>query len=125
MPAERYRYIFKIDALSPQTIPMARLAEYMTKLAAMFGNQERVHCVELRSGSTILVNEIESEALPEVRERIHGIRINEAPAEVSDAYAGISALLRHDRASAVLLPPESAAPVLKFPGEEKEKEPVY
>ena len=104
---------------------MARLAEYIAKLAAMFGNQEQVHCVELRSGSTILVNEIESEALPGIRERIHGIRINEAPAGALDAYAGINALLRRDRASAILLPPESGVPVLKFPGETKEERLVY
>jgi len=75
-----------------------------------------------REGSLSKSIEIESDALPEVRERINGIRINEAPTWALDAYAGISALLKRDRASAVLLPPESAAPVLIFPGEEKGKE---
>ena len=36
-------YRFEIDAFTPATIPMARLAEYVSDLAKMFGNNSSVH----------------------------------------------------------------------------------
>jgi hypothetical protein len=122
---QRYQYLFKIDAYTPQSIPMARLAEYMAELAAMLGHEENVHFVKLQSGSTILVNEIEREAFPKVRERVHLVRANEAPPGALKAYRKLNDLLMHDNASAVLIPPEGTRPILKFPGREREKRLVY
>ena len=36
-------YHFVIDALTPESVPMARLAEYMADLADLFGHKEHVH----------------------------------------------------------------------------------
>ncbi len=55
-------YRFVIDAYSPETLPMSRLAEYMTDLARLFGTAERVHFVRLEAGSTVLVQRVEPEA---------------------------------------------------------------
>ena len=103
----RYQYVFKIDAaFTPSTIPMARLAEYMSKIAAMLGNQEKVHFVRLESGSTVLVNEVEHEAFPKVRDRVKAIRANEGPDIGQKAFREINTLLARDNASAELIPPE-------------------
>ena len=77
--AQRQEYRFKIDAFTPETLPMARLAEYMAELATLLGTQERVHFVRLEGGSTTLVQEIEYEAIPKVRERLNGIKTRSAP----------------------------------------------
>ena len=124
--AQRYKYVFKIDAaFTPSTIPMARLAEYMSKIAAMLGNQEKVHFVRLEPGSTVLVNEVEHEAFPKVRERVEAIRANNGPDWGQRAFKEINTLLAKDNASAVLIPPEGGAPVIKFPGRAGEKRLSY
>lgn len=124
--AQRYQYVFKIDAaFTPSTIPMARLAEYMSKIAAMLGNQEKVHFVRLEHGSTALVNEVEHEAFPKVRERVQAIRANEGPDLGRRAFKEINTLLAWDNASAVLIPPEGGAPVIEFPGRAREKRLSY
>jgi hypothetical protein len=122
---QRYQYLFKIDAYSPDTIPMARLAKYMAELATMLGHEENVHFVRLESGSTVLVNEIEHEAFPKVRERVHAVHTKEGPSEALKAYKELDTLLMHDNASAVLISPDNPRPVLKFPGREREKRLVY
>lgn len=122
----RYQYVFKIDAaFTPSTIPMARLAEYMSKIAAMLGNQEKVHFVRLESGSTALVNEVEHEAFPKVRDRVKAIRANEGPDIGQKAFREINTLLAWDNASAELIPPEGGNPVIKFPGRAREKRLSY
>ena len=48
-------YEFHIDAFTPATIPMARLALYLTELAALFGHTESVHFEKVKKGSVRLV----------------------------------------------------------------------
>lgn len=45
-------YVFWIDAYTPATIPMERLAEYLTALAKMLGHGGSVHFNRLEKGST-------------------------------------------------------------------------
>ena len=51
--ARKHReYRFEIDAFTPATVPMARLAEYVSDLATMFGNNSYVHLARIEEGST-------------------------------------------------------------------------
>ena len=52
-------YLFKIEAFTPETMPMARLAKYLTELAAILGESKSVHLIRIESGSTALVHKIE------------------------------------------------------------------
>jgi hypothetical protein len=108
-------YEFRIDAFIPQTLPMARLAEYMSDLAMLLGNTEKVHFVRLRKGSTSLVHEVEWEAAPKVKERIRAIRQSEAPPDVMKAYGSIDHRLASDNAVGCLIEPLQHK-VLEFPG---------
>ena len=63
-------YVFYIKAYSPETIPMARLSEYLTELSRMLGNAESVHFSELREGSTGLAYKVDQAAVPKVQKRI-------------------------------------------------------
>ena len=64
-----YQYRFVIDAYTPDNLPMSRLAEYMADLAHLLGEAENVHFDHLETGSTVLVQHIEHEAVPKVKAR--------------------------------------------------------
>ena len=48
----------KIEAYTPDTMPMERLAEYLAELALMLGERTFVHFVRLEAGSTSIVHRI-------------------------------------------------------------------
>ena len=124
MATKRERYRFKIDAFSPVTIPMARLAEYMADLAAMLGNKEKVHFVELEESSTVVVHEVEWEAAPKVRERVRAVQTADAPDEAMKAFHQIDARLEQDNAAGLLIEPEGTK-VIEFPGRKKPQRIMY
>ncbi len=114
------RYRFVIQEGTPGTLPMARLAEYMGKMAILLGEKSRVHFVRLERGSAVMVQEVEPEAQPAVRERIHAIRENAAPPDARQAYEALNELLGEDRTSGYLsdedTPQTPGARLLEFPG---------
>ncbi len=113
-------YRFVIDAYSPDTIPMARLAQYMTELSQILGEQSAVHFRRLEKGSTALVSRIDREAAPKVRQRVVSLRRGDAPKDIQTAYVRINELLRADNASGILKDDKPArAVVVRFPGREE------
>ncbi len=101
-PAGGEEYRFKIDAFTPDTLPMARLAEYMASLAELLGEPTAVHFKKLEAGSTILVQRIDREAVPKVRQRTSAVRRGDASQDATRAFKAINKLLRDDNASGVL-----------------------
>jgi hypothetical protein len=108
-------YKFRIDAYTPDTIPMARLAEYLGDLAAILGNRERVHFNRVEPGSTVPIIRVEWEAEPKVRDRIRAVKLKEAPEEALKAARNIDRRLAED----------NAVGVLRFPGRELLNKLVY
>src|SRR5438309_834296 len=96
-------YRFEIDAYSPETMPLARLAEYLEDLATLFGENQSVHLIKIEKGSTVPVLRVEREAEQKVRERLRLVRINDAPAEAMRAAKQIDERLRRDDAKAVII----------------------
>jgi len=115
-------YRLKIDAFSPDTMPMIRLADYMRELGQMLGEVNAVHFKRLEAGSTVLVHKVEHEAIPKVRERVTRVRRGEAPREALRAYDAINKLLRDDNAIASLQEHKGGAVVIRFPGREEAEE---
>jgi hypothetical protein len=111
-------YRFKIDAYSPETIPMERLALYMAELAILLGEKNSVHFYRLTKGSTVLNAKIDREAAPKVADRVASIKAGDAPAEPMRAYAGLNKLLRDDDAIGVLRNVAPRGIVIPFPGRE-------
>lgn len=105
---------FRIDAYTPETMPLGRLAEYLAELASMLGQDHAIHLVELDPGSMVLVHKIDAEAVPKIRERAEAVRRRDAPAPAMRSYDNLNKLLRDDAASAILL--EDGAEILEFPG---------
>ncbi len=110
-------YRFHIDAFSPETIPLERLAEYLGYIARIFGEKESVHFVRLEGGSTTPILRVDREALPKVRERIDLMRVGEDPIDSRAAIHELNKRLAEDNATGVLVDPLSAK-VLRFPGRE-------
>lgn len=113
---------FRIDAFTRDTIPMARLAEYMADLAAILGEPANVHFVRLEEGSAVLVQRIDEVAVPRVRERTQRVNVGEGPVDAMAAYRRVNQRLRQDNSLGVLTE-ESGAEIIRFPGREQE-EPV-
>lgn len=111
---------FTIDAYSPATMPMARLAEYMAELARMLGEPAAVHFERLEPGSTVVVHRVEREAVPKVRERTTAVRRREGPPEALKAYRAVNKLLREDNAVGALQ--EKKGVIIRFPGREETEE---
>ena len=111
-------YRFKIDAYSPETIPMGRLAQYMAELADLLGERTAVHFRGLTKGSTVLNAKIDREAAPKVRDRVFSVRAGDAPAEPMRAYNALNKLLRDDNAVGVLRDAAPRGIVVRFPGRE-------
>jgi hypothetical protein len=114
-------YRFVIDAYTPNTIPMARLAEYMAALSQMLGEPSAVHFKKLESGSTVVVSRVQREAAPKVRQRVSAVRRGEGPKEARAAYQNINRLLRADNGVGVLKDTKSAI-VIRFPGRDEVQE---
>jgi hypothetical protein len=111
-------YRFKIDAYTPDTIPMARLSEYMGQLALLLGEPTAVHFRKLTKGSTILNARIDREAAPKVRDRVTRVRAGDAPTEPMKAFDTLNRLLRDDNAIGVLRDASPRGIIIRFPGRE-------
>ena len=119
------QYFFKLDAYSPETIPMARLAEYMAKIAALLANRTYVHFSHLEGGSTGLVARVQREAIPKVAERVHQTELAEEGTELRKIFNEIDKLAADDNAVGKLERRQSGAKakasILYFPGRERPK----
>ena len=114
---EQREYRFVIDAYRPDTLPMARLAEYMGELARLLGKVDQVHFVRLEAGSTVLVQRVEPEAASDVKERLHALRQHNRPDDAAKAFTTLDRYLADDNATGLLQEGEGAE-VLRFPGRE-------
>ncbi len=109
-------YRFKIDAYTPETIPMARLAQYMEQLALLLGEPSSVHFRKLTKGSTVINAKVDREAAPKVRERAVRVRAGDAPPEPMKAFATLNRYLRDDDAVGDLRDTSRHGVVISFPG---------
>jgi hypothetical protein len=106
---------FEIDAYTPETIPMERLAQYMADLAMLLGEPTSVHFVRLDRGSTVIVHTVEEEAVPKVRLRARSARSGEGPSDAITAYRRLNRRLLDDNGVGVLSD-EVGAQIVDFPG---------
>jgi hypothetical protein len=123
------RLIFYIDAYSPETIPMAKLAEYMTDFAALLGRENAVHFAGLEKGSTKIAARVEFEDVPKVTARLHDIRRGMPPKDAMKTFEQIDKRLANDNAIGRIFVEgeEGAVPaeLLTFPGRERPKAQSY
>lgn len=110
-------YTLYIRAYTPETIPMARLAQYMQNLAAMLGHDAAVHFDTLKPGSTQLVTKVDHEDIPKVANRLAELKRGEGSPEAAKAHTEIDRLLAEDNATGFVYEDEDeSAKVIAFPG---------
>ncbi|MSQ73674.1 MAG: MFS transporter [Betaproteobacteria bacterium] len=112
---DKQELVFKIDAFTPETLPMGRLAAYMTELAELFANDERVHFDKVMRGSAVLKAWVEPQAAPKVHARLLVADAPDAPDDVKRAYRNLNKLLRDDNATGLLKEGKEAT-IMRFPG---------
>jgi hypothetical protein len=118
---EPVEYIFRIDAFQPETLPMARLAEYLAALAKMFGHADHTHFVGVERGSAKLRTAVEAVDAPKVETRLNGVRIGEGPKDALQGRQAIEDLLANDNAVGTLTEAASDRVVLAFVGRDRPK----
>lgn len=122
-------YEFWMDAYTPETIPMERLAKYLAALAKMLGSGSRVHFDRLETGSTKSVMHVQREDAPKVLERVEHLALGRAANDATAAFDELNVLLQADGATGKLSrkTPDSpsAAPLLTFLGRDLPKPPTY
>jgi hypothetical protein len=106
----------KIEAYTPETMPMERLAGYLAEFARMLGESASVHFVRLEPGSTSIVHRIDTEAIPKVKNRTSAVRRGLGPRDSVRAYRRINKMLIEDNGSAVWREEKTEADIIVFPG---------
>jgi hypothetical protein len=103
-----------IDAFSPRTLPMSRLADYLKPFSVMLGSEANVHFDRVGEGSAALNAYVDQPAAPKVQERIHAVASGTAPKSAMKAFSEIDDLMAKDNAIGhVALGKQS---VIVFPG---------
>ena len=112
-------YHFVIDALTPESVPMARLAEYMADLANLFGHKEHVHFDRVARGSLALVQRVDSDHRDRIRARLDAAgKGGPVPDDVANAMESLNKRLAQDDATG-RLSDRSGAEVIVFPGRDQ------
>lgn len=110
-------YTLYIDAYTPDTIPMARLAMYMQNLAAMLGHETAVHFETLKAGSTQLVTRIDHEDVPKVAAHLAKVSSGEGSQDAVKARTEIDRMLAEDNATGyVYQGKDQDNKIIAFPG---------
>ena len=120
---------FELDAYTPATIPMERLAMYMAALAKLFGSVSSVHFDRLETGSTCVMQKVDYEAIPKVVERLELLNSGNAANDEKAAFDDINKLCAADNAIANIYKRKNnirlAKPFVVFEGRNLPKPVVY
>lgn len=107
-------YEFYIDAFTPASIPMSRLAEYMAGFAVLLGTEEHVRFDKLKPGSLAIVSRIEPVAQNKVKRRLDEVRFGTGPKPAMDAFRQLDDKLAADNAVGRVV--RGKAKLIEFPG---------
>ena len=115
---------FKIDAFLPETIPMARLAEYIGGVAALLGHEKSVHFVRLDAGSLEVVHCVDLADQPKVAGRLEALQRGDGSTDAIKAFRRLDDMLAQDNAVGVLTGREKAV-IIEFPGKTRPRPVEY
>ncbi|MSP47937.1 MAG: hypothetical protein EXQ95_01295 [Alphaproteobacteria bacterium] len=107
---------FKVDGLTPATLPMWRQAEYMRELARLLGEKEHVRFLDLEPGSAIFRQQVEHQAAPKVRARVLSLLAPDASDDVMRPFRRLDQMLADDNAVGELRERNQRSVVVRFPG---------
>lgn len=126
MLAKNSEFEFVLDAYTPDTLPMTRLAEYLVDLAALVGEKDRVHFRRISEGSVAIAYAVDDEAVLTVRERVTSAPTADEASDERRAFERINQKLTADNTSAhVREVGMDGAQLLYFPGPHRQLDPQY
>jgi hypothetical protein len=103
-----------IDVFTPETFPMARLADYLKPFSAMLGCEESIHFIKVGPGSSDCLARVDAPAYPKVKERLGLVATGDAPKLAMEAHGRIDELLATDNAIGYVK--INGHNVIEFPG---------
>lgn len=112
---DKREYRLKIEGFTPETMPMRDLLQYLEDVATLFGEDAKVHLVDIESSSVSPVVLVDWDAEPKVLDRVRKASAGEGPEDAVRAIDNINGRLRIDNTSASLLNPAKAQ-IIEFPG---------
>lgn len=113
-------YAFRIDVFTPDTLPMARLAEYMAALADLLGHKESTHFARIEEGSARLVSRVEEQDATKVQRRLEAVTGANPPQSAAKAFKTLDDMLAEDNAVGEVIGPAGAI-IIPFPGRTRPK----
>ncbi|ATQ74870.1 hypothetical protein CR152_10300 [Massilia violaceinigra] len=105
---------FSIDSRTPDTLPMSRLAEYLSALSTLYGSDEYFHFDMVDNGSALLQVWVDEPAMTTVMTQLASVGAGTAAAPIHKAYNQLDCLLREDNAVGAVH--VHGGVVLAFPG---------
>ncbi|MCZ4107610.1 hypothetical protein O3U67_05940 [Brevundimonas diminuta] len=109
-------YVFTIDVFTPDTMPMARLADYLAELAHLVGHKETTHFKRVELGSAKLAYSVADATSARVEQRIVAAPSGEGPREAVEAFKRLDDMLAADNAVGSLQKATGGGVVIQFPG---------
>ncbi|AZB54471.1 hypothetical protein EBL89_03705 [Cereibacter sphaeroides] len=111
----RDQLVWMIKGASPDTVPMARLAEYMKQLSALLGQHDDIRFVRIEKGSLRVVTKAARAGFAgQVTRRVSGLTRAQGPQEALRAYARLNEMVAEDGGTARLI--RGSAVILHFSG---------
>lgn len=101
---------FKIGALNPESMPMARQAEYIAAFAQLIGEREFVHFVRVRKGSNTIVARMDKPVVAKVVTRLKTAR---SRGDQDEAFRKVRQMLSADASPGIVKVGNSR--LLRFP----------
>jgi hypothetical protein len=89
-------FTFVIPGYTPETIPLARLMEYLKELIAVLGDPKDVHLAAINPGSVSPILHISPREALSVRDRVQRFRCGKGSARQRSAAGKIANMLRQD-----------------------------
>jgi hypothetical protein len=115
---------FHIEGTTPHSLPMARLAEYLTELSVLFGNKQHVHFLRVETGSAPCVIEVDQEYEERVFTRVKKAELKRGPRDAVQANLSLRTMLKQDELWAELKR-ENGDVVISYPLIKREKQETF
>lgn len=108
---------FVIPAYTPETMPLPRLLEYLTQIAAVVGVADDMHLIRIEKSSTKPVFKMPRETAARARERADAVRLGRGNQAQRTAYERIRQMVRRDGDKPASLSDRSGVILSFFPEE--------
>lgn len=112
---DKFRLV--IDAFTPDTLPMGRLADYLKEFASLLGNEANVHFDRVEKSSAALASYSDRTVTPKIRQRLEEVIEGSAPKPALKSNSTIDEMMRADNAAGYV--DLGGARLLEFPGRKR------